>query len=412
MQNSYLCLSPYFLHFFFKTSHRALCRLEDERVFQIEKVECLQSALQQSEETNRHTQMKFQKAEAAAKALRHEAVGFKKAKDLQTKESDQSKEQLKALRQEVRELQAAHKSYIEKTKSISIECDNKNLEIMNLKDTLERQKRKARKEKESLEAKIRKIRQNHRVEIEAFREEFVEMQDSHRAYLLNLMDMLESANSKRAADAALISKELDTIREIKDHNIQQLETELELARKSSHSKTLPPIEEGLNSDELRFMRFKVEESTSLRLERSKEFKKILKKIQLAVKPENMKYIIDKVKKHHGSPVEKRVFAEIHKMAGILGDLYMEEEQNQENADQKMLALLERGIISVDPDQAVQELQQKLCVVEERNKKLEKHIKAQDLQKCERCAIRDSRRLAVKNECAYDDWSSLADWTLH
>jgi hypothetical protein len=64
-----------------------------------------------------------------------------------------------------------------------------------------------------------------------------------------------------------------------------------------------------------------------------------------VKPENMKYIIEKIYQrqhfHDSSGAEMKVFSEIHRMSKVLGEFYAIEELSQEKLDKNTLALLDR-----------------------------------------------------------------------
>ena len=53
----------------------------------------------------------------------------------------------------------------------------------------------------------------------------------------------------------------------------------------------------------------------------KTFAKTLKQLQYAVKPENIKYIVGKIKEMHEPDIEARVFEEIYHMTTLLGETY-------------------------------------------------------------------------------------------
>lgn len=254
------------------------------------------------------------------------------------------------LRFELTKSQTAHAEEVETLTMDLVDSHEKDLEISQLKETIQEQEESFEREKEELHERLKE----HLDEVRALKEDFVETQNAHMFHLHCILDMLEDMDADREKNMAELLNELDAIQLAKDSKIQELESELFFQRsRQQHSPDLSTIEEDVESNldstststnsELNLARQAIEEHAAERLKRSDEFNTTLKNLQLAVKPENMKYIFEKLQKQHyyNSGAEMKVFSEIHRMTKVLGELYANEERSQDEIDKNTMVLLDR-----------------------------------------------------------------------
>lgn len=257
-----------------------------------------------------------------------------------TVEIRESKESYQKLRSESNKMEAAHAEEMEKMMTEMFGSQEREGEIAKLKELLEEQERGFQQEKDDLYQEVRQ----HVEDVRALKAAFVETQEAHKDHLIVIMHTLESLEAERKEDMIEILSEFDVVRREKESKIDDLEEQwvFEQVRqmRSSELSTIEEDVESTRSTELSSVRQVIEKHSSDMSKRSRDFNTTLQKLQMAVKPGNMKYIMEKVKKRNDMAAEAKIFSEIHRMSKFLGSIYELEKHSQEEVNRTALALLD------------------------------------------------------------------------
>ena len=368
---------------------------ESQKQLKSEISEAFEENANLKERLHRHEQSSRDEKEELCKMLK----AAEEAHQMETRElSDEllrTKESQRQMKLESSKLQAAHAEEQEKMMTQTLDYFNKDAEIASLKDVIDKQEDHIQEEKERIRSNLKA----HFEEVRGLKEEFVQTQESHRQHLHQILESLQTLELQRAKEVAHILEELDSVKKEKKGLMKGLTTELtfELDNHSNRVLGLPTIEEdpeSVSENELGNFRACLDKKTALRSKYSQEFSGTLQKLQRAVKPENLKYIIDKIKKKRDSNIEAKVFGEIHRMSVVLGEIYRKEGDSLRLIDQAMLASLDRAPeISVatpvarsralrepnllgrrsDPDRVLQDLEQRVAAIEKQNTSLKNQL---------------------------------------
>lgn len=167
-----------------------------------------------------------------------------------------------------------------------------------------------------IEGEKERIRQQlkaHFEEVRGLREAFVQAQESHKKDLLQISGCLEAADMHRAKEVAHFVAELEFVKSKKNEICQE-----PAFRLSSIEEDIDPC---TTRTALRTARACLEHESSIELTDLKSFATTLKRLQCAVKPENLKYIMDKIEENHDPDAEAKVLGEIYRMALSLGEMH-------------------------------------------------------------------------------------------
>ena len=318
-----------------------------------------------------------------------------------------AKESHRELKSEMQKLQATHAEELGKMMNKTLDYSTKGAEIESLQNVIKKQEGYIQEEK----ARLRGMLKGHFEGVRELKQEFVEEQAAHLDHLVSVVECLETISTQRNEEMTLLMEEIDAIKGEHDEVFESLTRELSMKQSCpTLSMGLPTIEEAseIPSSEVSDLRSRLAQNSTLRSTHSKEFLNTLTKLQRAVKPENMKYIIDKISKKGDSEVQEKVFGEIHRMSVALGELFHMEESSQKMVDDSISNFLETlsptsdssdsgpelesgsragheedlqenpvGTDNAKPGKVLEELQQRMDAIEKQNAALKKHLKAKN-----------------------------------
>ena len=246
------------------------------------------------------------------------------------------------LKMESGQLQAAHAEELEKMMTKTLDYCQKDAEIDKLKGKLQTQEEKFREEKERLREWLRK----HLDDVRDLKDEFVKAQEFHIKHLLHVLAELERMETARNEEMSSVICELEIVKQEKDAAIELLSTEMELKQglpSLGLSPELPTIMEAseISADDISELEARLEKHASNRTAHSNDFNATLHKLQMVIKPDNLKYIMKKAMKKQDANLESKVFTEIHRMSVALGELYTMEERAQQMLHEDIVSLMER-----------------------------------------------------------------------
>jgi len=318
-----------------------------------------------------------------------------------------AKESHRELKSEMQKLQATHAEELGKMMNKTLDYSTKGAEIESLQNVIKKQEGYIQEEK----ARLRGMLKGHFEGVRELKQEFVEEQAAHLDHLVSVVECLETISTQRNEEMTFLMEEIDAIKGEHDEVFESLTRELSMKQSCpTLSMGLPTIEEAseIPSSEVSDLRSRLAQNSTLRSTHSKEFLNTLTKLQRAVKPENMKYIIDKISKKGDSEVQEKVFGEIHRMSVALGELFHMEESSQKMVDDSISNFLETlsptsdssdsgpelesgsragheedlqenpvGTDNAKPGKVLEELQQRMDAIEKQNAALKKHLKAKN-----------------------------------
>lgn len=186
----------------------------------------------------------------------------------------------------------------------------KDVEIAHLKDIIKNQADYIHTEKERIRLQLRA----HLKEVQNLKKDFVQEQVSHKKDLSHILGRLEAVEMHRDDQVAYLAEQFEVLK---------LNTNESFHGRSSR---LSVIEENLNIHPRENSRVSSCPRPKLKqpFEKtcsSNTFAGTLKRLQRAVKPENMTYILGKIEGKHDADIEAKVFGEIYIMTLSLGEMY-------------------------------------------------------------------------------------------
>lgn len=220
--------------------------------------------------------------------------------------------------------------------------------------------------------------------VEKLRDELRKTQVSHQEYLGKLMSILETTQAMREKETAKITAELRAIKKEKDGQIFMLQQELKVARAAkgiviNDVEPKPLIDaKGMKT---KFLSDADEIATC-----SQEFNDTVEKLTNliaashtlppAVGPHNMTEVAQ----------QQESAQQMMEMVGVLIDLYGMGEERQTTQNERSLAAIDDYIALSDPDEAIQDLRERLAEAELQNERLRNEL--QEKENCRKCAVRE------------------------
>ncbi|CAB9501494.1 Unconventional myosin [Seminavis robusta] len=319
-------------------------------------------------------------------------------------EVQRAKENQRKIKSDSNKLQAAHAEEIEKMMTKTIDYYKKDAEIESWKDKTKRQEEQYKEEKERLRLWLK----NHLEDVRTLKKEFEGEQESHIMHLLHVLAELEDMQTARDKAVEDILVELGEMGKEKDAAIEALKTELELKQSTpTEAAGLSTILEGdeMSKGEINDLQERLAKSSTMRSAHFKEFNTTLHKLQMAVKPSNLKYILKKLRKQQDSTLETKVLTEIHRMSVALGEIIASEDDEQQLLQAELSAFFERFSapseaaqeedsapkedspqpgaaeskpkteVSIAPNPMLQNLQERIEAIEKHNRELKDQLRA-------------------------------------
>ena len=185
------------------------------------------------------------------------------------------------------------------------DCINKDSVIARLNGIIKNQGDHIEEEKELIRQQLK----SHFEEVRGLREAFMQAQESHKKDLLQISGCLEAADMHRATEVAHFVAELEFVKRRTNERYQEPASRLSCVEED--------IDPCTTRKSLKTARACLEHDSSI----GQSFATTLKRLQCAVKPENLKYIMDKIEEKYDPDVEAKVLAEIYRMAVSLGEMH-------------------------------------------------------------------------------------------
>jgi len=286
----------------------------------------------------------------------------------QVRKLEEVQRQLKA---ELNRLQATHAEEIETLMTEALNCRNNDQEIQSLKDKMQEQEEGYREEQAELRALVKKHPEN----VHELKKELCATQESHITSLLHIISELEHAQAERSEVMDIMFRELEAVGRDNDEKIVVFQRELAAKFNAlNQSPGLPAIsEEG--------------DGISCNEPLTEQFNDTLHKLQLAVKPANLMYIFEKLKKKQDLSIETKVLTEIHRLSIELGELYAKKDQEHRQIQQEVItfvqgfaspseyrqSILSKANLSAFPKPLLHELQHQVETTEKHNRNLKKNF---------------------------------------
>jgi myosin heavy subunit len=240
---------------------------------------------------------------------------------------------------------------------------------------------------EEIQSKRREIssmKKTHADEVEKLRDELRKTQVSHQEYLGKLMSILETTQTMREKETAKISSDLRAIKKEKDGQIFMLQQELKAARAAKRI-VINDVEPRPLIDAPRMKQEFFQHADDIIL-CSQEFNHAVEKmtnliaashtLPPAVGPHNMTEV---------SQQQERA-QRLMELVGVLADLYSMSEERRTSNNERSLAAIDDYIALSDPDEAIQDLRERLADTELQNERLRNEL--EEKGHCRKCAVRE------------------------
>lgn len=244
----------------------------------------------------------------------------------------------------------------------------KDVHLRNLNEEMVRNMQRARKEKEEVEEEKCTFHAKCLRDVNRLESELENSQASHETYVATLMETLHKTRSIRNAETVRMTKEMDA-------NIKQKDCDIyELNRIVESLKRLPSRHTPSQICDMSRLKGRMNHKSTESEKRSNEFQEICQRLEVVLKPENLRYIIMQAEHQRGCQGEKRVFSEFQCMVDCLNELYTLEEKSQKDFDQLILNRIDQHTNSHESDYVVDELNRKLFSAKAENQKLRNKLK--------------------------------------
>jgi myosin-5 len=357
----------------------------------------LKEQLHETEKEYRELAAHAESVQATATASRLQVAKLMKSNQVLNNEVTEHRQSMLMLKKELKSIGSERN---EEVASVKVDYENileqKQAEIQELKAMLTKTQQKHEVEKKHLIEHAAKAEEGLMTQILRLKDDLRRTQESHHDYLAKLMDVLETTHQTREQETARISAELLSVKEEKDAQIDALQRELGILRKSKNSfglvaSTTPTARTESKVTEVTVLRRELERNGSARQQRSQKFIEVSNRLMAAVSPDNL-VAITSARRSRGkkiSVVEEETIR-MKKMIRFLGDLYNLEETSQAKVDQDLLRTMDSYLAALEPNAALEELEVRFKRVVEENKLLKEQLSFQG--KCPRCDARDKRRM--------------------
>mmetsp|Transcript_22724 Transcript_22724/g.30071 ORF Transcript_22724/g.30071 Transcript_22724/m.30071 type:complete len:1523 (-) Transcript_22724:252-4820(-) len=214
-----------------------------------------------------------------------------------------------------------------------------------------------------LKDELERSREDHFHETMKLKEELKKTQDAHHDYLAKLMDVLETTHAARETETARINTELKSVREQKDREIAMLRREitaLKTTKKGESAVLQSPL---MKDGEIRKMKESTTRHAMERAQRAQRFRSEL--LELEISLTNQEGTSDKegtslLRRKKRSLQKDDEVAKLKQKIRILEQIYHAEEKSHEKSDYETLKKLDAALSRTSNDDALTRMEEQLC----------------------------------------------------
>jgi len=326
----------------------------------------LENTVEVKEQVNRELASRLEKSEAGALKTRSRVAELQKINESLAKKVFEFKGENTQMRRSYqnKNMQLNHKLTVAEKKLETIEAA-RDAQVAGLKDDLKEQQKVAAQESAALRQEKDLVETRRQTDMAKAAKELKDTQESHHAYLKQIMEVLEKTQTAREEEAKRINEELKNIRKKKNDQIVALHHDIQRLKSQQEA---PPV----SQERVDLIRSKFETEAESRRRRSAQVDDVVQdlyRLADATQPEDVGGLIS-------DSVE------------LLHHLYRIEEDSHCKNDLKCIESIEIYTETVKPDESITKLKNRLLDTLEQVKTLQGQV--EELKPCKRCAAIDAR----------------------